>query len=139
MPAKEMALRAAAGALLLALGVWAASASAGDTSGYDPRKAFAEADTDGNGVIDRGEFNARIVEVFYFADVDKDGFLSPEEQKRLVFPDDFKDDDTDHDGRISLREFLRIRFADFDKADTNHDGVLSLDEVIAVYEGKKSR
>ena len=104
---------------------------------YDPKAAFAETDTNKDGVIDRGEFNTRIVEVFYFADVDKNGFLSPEEQKRLAFPEDFKEDDKDADGRISLREFLRVRFKDFDAADTDHDGVLSLEEVTAAYEGRR--
>jgi Ca2+-binding EF-hand superfamily protein len=126
-----------AAALVLA-GVFAGGAWAADVAppAHDPRAAFAETDTDKNGVVDRGEFNARIVEVFYFADTDRDGTLTPEEQKRLVFPEDFKAVDKDGDGRLTLREFLRVRFADFDVADTNEDGVLSVEEVVAAFEGK---
>ena len=105
----------------------------------DPRAAFAESDLNHDGSIDHGEFQTRMVEVFYFADVNKDGFLDPSELKRLAFPEDFTDDDKDRDGRVSMREFLRVRFHDFDLADTNHDGELSLEEVVTVYEGKKHR
>jgi hypothetical protein len=35
-----------------------------------------------------------------------------------------------------MREFLRIRFADFPKTDSDADGVLSVDEVVEMYEGK---
>ena len=106
---------------------------------YDPRAAFAEADSNRDGVIDHEEFHERIVEVFYSTDVNKDGFLDSTELKQLAFPDDFTADDKDRDGRVSMREFLRVRFIDFTQADTDHDGVLSVDEVIVAYEGKKRR
>jgi Ca2+-binding EF-hand superfamily protein len=106
---------------------------------YDPRAAFGETDANRDGEIDREEFHERIVEVFYSADRNKDGFLEVEEQKQLVFPEDFRDQDRDHDGRISMREFLRVRLADYDKADTDDDGSLSLDEVVVAYERKKTR
>ena len=117
-----------------------AAARADDTAKkYDPRAAFAEADTNHDGAVDHQEFQERITEVFYSADRNKDGFLDAEELKQLTFPDDFKADDKDRDGRVSMREFLRVRFHDYDVADTDHDGVLSLDEVIAAYEGKRRR
>ena len=105
---------------------------------HDPRTAFAEADGDKNGQIDHGEFNARIVEVFYFADANKDGTLSPEEQRRLVFAEDFTEVDKDKNGNVSLREFLRVRFAGFEKVDTDDDEVLTVDEVVVAWEGKKA-
>src|SRR4029450_7636975 len=100
---------------ILAAGLVAAGspALAADASPkHDPRAAFKESDTNGDGVVDHGEYHARIVEVFYFADVNKDGFLDPNELKALAFPEDFKDDDKDANGRVSLREFLRVRFVD---------------------------
>lgn len=106
---------------------------------YDPRAAFAESDTNHDGVVDHEEFHARIVEVFYSADANKDGFLDATELKQLAFPEDFTANDKDRDGRVAMREFLRIRFDDYDVADKNGDGVLSIDEVVAVYEVKKSR
>ncbi len=102
----------------------------------DPRAAFEQSDTNHDGVIDHEEYQARITEVFFFADKNKDGWLEPDELDVLVFADDFKADDKDRDGRVSMREFLRVRFRDFAKADTNDDGVLELDEVVATYEGK---
>jgi Ca2+-binding EF-hand superfamily protein len=104
---------------------------------YDPRAAFAEADKNRDGSVDREEFHVRIVEIFYSADRNKDGFLDAEELKQLAFPDDFTNNDKDADGRVSLREFLRVRFRDFDLADTDHDGQLSLEEVVVAFEGKK--
>ena len=102
-------------------------------------QTLAETDTNKDGVVDHLEFQMRIEEVFFSADRNKDGFLDAEELKQLAFPDDFTDDDKDRDGRVSMREFLRVRFHDYDVADTNHDGVLSLDEVVAAFEGRKRR
>ncbi len=116
-----------------------AGASRAQTPGkpYDPRAAFAEADTNGDGQIDIGEFHDRLVEVFYSADTNRDGFLSIEEYNQLPFSGDFKEADTNGDGRISLSEFVAIRFHQFEEADTNHDLQLSLDEVVIAYEGRK--
>jgi Ca2+-binding EF-hand superfamily protein len=130
------------GTLLVAAGIALLGALARADDGarkYDPRAAFAETDSNQDGEVDRGEFHARIVEIFYSADANKDGFLDPTELKRLAFPEDFTENDKDRDGRVAMREFLRVRFHDFDVADTNDDGVLSLDEVVSAYEGKKRR
>ena len=115
-----------------------ASAAAGDEAEaphYDPRKAHAEADANGDGGVDRAEFHSRMVEVFFFGDSDRDGFMTwAELEKAVAFPDDFRDADSDADGRISLYEFVRVRFADFDTVDSDRDGLLSVEEVTAVYE-----
>jgi len=103
----------------------------------DPHAAFAETDENKDGRIDREEFQHRAVEIFYFADRDKDGYLSQEEVATgLVFPEDFEHADRNGDGRISLYEFVQVRFATFDQVDTNHDGVLSVEEVVTTYEEK---
>jgi len=105
----------------------------------DPRAAFAETDTDGNGLVDLSEFHARLVDIFYLRDTNKDGYLSPDEFAQLVFPEGFKEADLNGDGRISLHEFVAVRFRQFEAADTNHDGELSLDEVLAVYQGREKQ
>jgi hypothetical protein len=121
-------------AALLGLGAGAAAAEDAPTVD-DPRKAHAEADTNGDRSVDRGEFHARMVEIFFFADGDRDGFITWQElEKAVAFPEDFRDADSDRDGRISLYEFVRVRFYDFDDVDANRDGVLSVEEVVAVFE-----
>jgi hypothetical protein len=127
-------------ALALLVAVAAAAARAGQPAATptlgDPRAAFAETDRNHDGVVDHEEFQERLVEVFYFADADKNGVLDAGELQRLPFGDDFRRDDKDADGTVTLHEFLRVRFKDYDAADANHDGVLELDEVVTTYERK---
>ena len=96
---------------------------------------LARADMNGDGQIDRREFHLRLVEVFYHADTDKSGFLTPEQLNRAtVFEEDFSEADKDGDGRISLYEFIDYRFDDFDEVDTDSNGLLSVGEVTAAFE-----
>jgi len=123
-----------AGAVMLLTGVARAAEPA---KPFDPQAAFAETDTNHDSQIDHEEFYARMVDAFFAADTDKDGFLSAEEYGKLPFSQSLKDADTNHDGRISMPEFVRNRFRQFEGADTDHDGQLSLDEVTATYEERK--
>jgi Ca2+-binding EF-hand superfamily protein len=123
--------------LTLALVLSAAFAGA-DTAKpeHDPRAAHAEADQNKDGQIDRREFHLRMVEVFFHADTDKNGFLKPEELNRAtVLEEDFSEADKDGDGLIKLYEFIEYRFHLFDEADTNSNGTLSVEEVVAAFEG----
>jgi hypothetical protein len=92
-------------------------------------RSFAESDRNGDGSVDRREAERRALEVFSFADADRDAYLSREEYESLVVDDSFAAADANKDGRVSTREFVAIRMRDFDAADTNHDGVLSPSEV----------
>jgi hypothetical protein len=101
----------------------------------DPRAAFAETDENADLRVDRAEFHHRMVEIFFHGDRDKDGYMTPAELAGAVeFPKDFDRADRDGDGRISLYEFIQVRFATFDEVDTNHDGLLSVDEVVEAFE-----
>ncbi|HEX5065139.1 MAG TPA: EF-hand domain-containing protein [Myxococcota bacterium] len=126
--------------ILIAFGITALAAGSataqqqGTPPTADPRAAFAATDKNKDGVIDHAEFQARITEVFYFADQDKNGLAKKGELH--VFDEDelFAEADKNGDGQLSLREFVAARFVLFEEADTNKDGVLSLDEVLAEFE-----
>lgn len=122
--------------LTLALVLSTTSAQAnGPRPTHDPRAAHAQTDLNGDGQIDRREFQLRMVEVFFHADADKTGFLKPEElNEATVIEEDFSEADMDGDGKISLYEFIEYRFDDFDEADTDGNGLLSVEEVIAAFE-----
>ena len=100
---------------------------------HDPRAAHAATDANHNGEIDREEFHHRIVQVFYFADVDKDGLVRLGELH--VFDEDelFRVADRDRDSRISLKEFVNARFNNFRNADKDSDGTLSVQEVVDAF------
>jgi len=117
-------VRTAQLAALLAIVLAASPAPAGEAV-----RSFAESDRNGDGSVDRREMERRALEVFSFADTDRDAHLSPEEYDSLVLDEPFNVADANHDGRVSTREFVAIRTRDFDAADRNHDGVLSPDEV----------
>ncbi len=111
------------------------AALADDRPTHDPRSAHKEADTNGDGKVDRAEFHARMVEIFFHGDANKDGYMMPAELEAVVaLPDDFRGADRNGDGRYSLHEFIRVRFDDYDVVDTDGDGLLSVKEVVDVFE-----
>jgi Ca2+-binding EF-hand superfamily protein len=102
---------------------------------YDPRTAFSESDFNHDGQIDHVEFDERMTDVFFHADANKDGVLSPNEcRATLVQSESLDTVDSNHDGTLTLHEFTRAREVDFEQADTNDDGVLKIDEVVTIYE-----
>ena len=92
------------------------------------RQQFKETDQTGDGKIDREEFHRRSVELFYFLDKDRNGYLVLVDFRGLT-PKEFKAADRTDDGKLTLDEFLNARFRHFDLADTNGDGVLTLEEI----------
>ena len=113
--------------MVLGLAVLAAAYRAAAPAG-DVVRSFAESDRNHDGSVDRREMERRALEVFSFADTDRDAHLSREEYDSLVLDEPFSAADANHDGRVSTREFVAIRTRDFDAADKNHDGVLEPDE-----------
>ena len=100
---------------------------------HDPRAAHAASDRNHDGQINREEFEQRIVQIFYFADVDRDGFVTI--GQLTVFDEAllFETADLDSDSRISLSEFLIVRFEDFRKVDTDGSDTLSVEEVVEAF------
>ena len=96
--------------------------------GGDVNRAFQETDRNGDGRIDREEFHRRAVEVFYFLDVNRDGYLVVSEVTMIPL-EAFRAADRDGDGKLSLQEYLNARFKDFEAMDTNRDGTISKEEL----------
>ena len=100
----------------------------------DANATMALVDKNKDGRIDREEFHQRMTEVFFFADVDKDGQLTFAELVAVskVELETFKRADRDGNGKLSLYEFMYVIHRDFDAADKNQDGVIDLEELRAL-------
>lgn len=110
-------------------------------------------DTNGDGIVDIGEFQAGCEKGFAEMDGDGDGFISEKELGGLgAMLAESKDDggglmaqagglllgawiksmDADGDGRVSRDEFLKGCEKYFGKLDANHDNKLTRDELLAL-------
>ena len=107
------------------------AAAAPGASAQSEGEPFSLTDIDKNGRIDRSEYQERMVEVFYFADRNKDGVVTVEELAvvETVDPAAFRAADKNGEGRLTVEEFVAYRMGDFDAADKNKDGVLTFEEV----------
>jgi Ca2+-binding EF-hand superfamily protein len=106
---------------LIALGLLAGTAMAGDKPRSDGPDRAMRADTDGDGRVSRDEATAagaeRSAKWFDKLDLDKDGFVTQEETRQA---------------RETRRSDMREKAEEhFKAADANADGQLSLDEVQA--------
>lgn len=88
---------------------------------------FAVLDADGNGRIDRPEWQTHKMAIFYRRDVNNDIQLSRGELPGLA-QDRFSEADFNMNGVLSGYEFNQAAFSQFDKADTDGDGSLSESE-----------
>ena len=122
------------GCWLATLALFAVLLASGSTvwgqlpSPQELKQQFQETDQNGDGKVDREEFHRRSVELFYYFDRDRKGYLVLVDIKTLT-PEDFKAADRNGDGKLSLEEFLNARFRHFDLADTNQDGGLTIEEL----------
>jgi Ca2+-binding EF-hand superfamily protein len=116
---------------LLAVGCSLTLAAASKSYAQATGDSFTTSDLDKNGRIDRAEYQRRMVEVFYFADKDKDGVVTIEEIVAIEPLDEkaFKAADRDGSGKLTVNEFVAYRMIQFDEADRNKDGVLTAEEV----------
>jgi Ca2+-binding EF-hand superfamily protein len=92
------------------------------------REWFQRNDRNGDGKLDRGEFQEAVVEGFYFRDKNKDGYLSIEELQGSS-PEAIKAASRSHASRLTLDEYVNALFKDFAAADTDGDGTLTLEEI----------
>ena len=105
---------------------------------------FKEMDKNGDGAINRKEFDAFHSQRFKDMDANKDGKISQDEMEGLrgkmmgkgpmMFDRRFEETDINHDGALSKDEAeigMPMIFAHFDEYDANKDGKISRDEVAA--------
>jgi hypothetical protein len=85
-------------------------------------------DRDGDGKIDREEFNQAAIEAFFFRDKNKSGYLTIEELKEAA-PEAVKAANRKGDGKLTLQEYVNALFKDFEAADTDKDGLLTVEEI----------
>lgn len=81
-------------------------------------------DRDGNGAVDRPEYQAFMTSAFTNMDRNKDGSLRSEEVAQVLDAKQFAATDADRDGKLSQTEFLNRVMADFQSADRSGDGSL---------------
>ena len=117
--------------LAILCGLMANVSPVASTERMDASTTMALVDKNKDGRIDREEFHLRMTEVFFFADVDKDGQLTFAELVAVenVDPEAFKRADRDGNGKLSLYEFMYVIHRDFEATDKNGDGVIDMQEL----------
>jgi len=97
----------------------------------EQREHLRQTDRNGDASVDRAEFHARMVDVFFFSDGDRDGFLVVSEYAATgADPGRFSSADVDDSGRTSLYEFIEDRFDVFEVIDVDQNGKLSEAELL---------
>lgn len=95
------------------------------------KRDFSAIDGNGDDRLSWPEFESRVMEVFYFADLDNDGVITREQAPRgMAGP--WEDIDRDGDGRLGATEFVEYHRGLFASADRDGDGQLSSAEADAL-------
>ncbi|MSU22650.1 MAG: hypothetical protein EXS32_02390 [Opitutus sp.] len=91
--------------------------------------AFDALDTTRNGAINEEEWDRASFALFRAADKNNNNFIDAAElADSTIAQDTFLRADTDHDGRLSVGEFMELRRAIFRIADIDHDDSLNFVE-----------
>ncbi len=98
----------------------------------DPPRAmhgdFDGLDRDRNGRLSWSEFSDRVMDMFYFSDLDNDGLIGKDEAPPGL-QRHWQDFRRDGDDRVGSEAFVAFHRARFDQADADGDGQLSRAEV----------
>ena len=89
---------------------------------------FQRYDRNGDRRIDREEFQQAVVEVFYFRDKNKNGYLTADELEGAI-SQAVRAASRTGDGRLSMGEYVNALFKDFEAMDTDADGTLTVEEI----------
>jgi Ca2+-binding EF-hand superfamily protein len=115
-------------ALLLALaGVWPWHPAAGQETQI--REAFDLLDGNGDGSIDREEFQLNKTQIFYRSLQRSGETSSLRFEESNLTPEAFGEADMDGDGVLSGSEWIEARFARFEIYDGDSDQAVSLEEL----------
>ncbi len=94
----------------------------------DWKERFHAHDKNGDGKIDRAEFQEWMVDVFFHRDKNRKGYLVFEDVQDVMSAKIFKASNKNGDGKLTLQEFLNAVFQDFEAADVNKKGALTMEE-----------
>lgn len=106
----------------------------------DPSAAFANADSNGDGMITRAEFQQSRSARFDKADRNRDGAVSRDDFKRLArfrpvavdrLDAFISEADANGDGRVTRDEITKAPMPMFDRTDANRDGRIDQAELAA--------
>jgi len=97
----------------------------------DWREGFRVHDKNGDGRIDRAEFQSWVVDAFYFRDAGRKGYLVQADLPGTGSPEVFKAINRKGDGRLTLNEYLNALFQDFAAIDGNGNGAITAEEIEA--------
>ena len=111
--------------------------SVGNLEGLDEKEQFKAHDLNGDGRLDRAEFQEWMVDVFFARDQGKKGYLAIDDVRGAMTPQVFNAMNRNGDGKLSLPEFLNALFQDFQAIDTGRDGSITIEEIEA-YIGRPS-
>lgn len=136
---KTMTLRTLLGTLPVLLLIGGGAAIGAPASGAKTTEdAFGLLDVDGNGQIDRAEWQSRKMAVFTLRDSDENLQLSRGELPGVP-QQAFSEADLNKDAAISGYEFNQAPFSQFDKADADDDVGVSAAEFRAYIETGSAR
>lgn len=86
---------------------------------------LAAIDANGDGTVDKAEFDAFVAAAFDRLDVNHDGHITFQEGTAVISPEQFKAVNTNGDDGISREEFTSQVLKDFAAADKDGNGVLN--------------
>jgi len=93
------------------------------------KTAFDALDTSHNGAIDAAEWDRASFVLFHAIDKNNNNFIEIGEiTGGTIAQDTFRRADTDHDGSLSVGEFMELRRSIFQIADIDHDDTLGFVE-----------
>jgi hypothetical protein len=94
----------------------------------DWREGFKVHDKNGDGRIDRAEFQNWVVDGFYFRDAGRKGYLTQGDLQGAS-PEVFRAVNRKGDGKLTLGEYLNALFQDFAAIDVNQNGAITAMEI----------